>query len=373
MKRSELKDRRHWVVKIGSGVLLRDKVHVDRPTFVNLVLDIVSLVELGHRVTVVSSGAVALGRQVASEQRKDLPSLQAYAALGQARLIQMFDLEFAQYGKRAAQILLGRGDIDRRESFLNARMALEAVDEFGAIPVINENDTVATEGLRFDDNDHLAAITCGLVQADLLVILSDVEGVLEVSDGPSGRVFGGRISTIGVEDDSLRAIAGPSVSGHGKGGMNSKVSSARHAARFGVPTVIAGGKIPRILQTIRRGDDAGTLLVPTQEHLQGKKIWIGAAAVSVGKISCDPGACRALKERGASLLPKGILRVDGEWDIGSVVDVCDPEGKVFARGLCSYSASDLRKISGVHSEKFEEILGHRGFEEAIHRDNLVLT
>jgi len=373
MDRLEIKNAHHWVIKIGSGVLLRDRIHVDRPTFVNLVQDVDALLRCGHRVTLVSSGAVALGRQVLGNAvDRDLPALQAFAALGQARLIQMFDQELRQYDRVAAQVLFGRTDLDRREGFLNARMALEAIHRFGAVPVINENDTVATEGLRFDDNDHLAATTCGLVQADILVILSDVEGVCDVKFVDDQRILGQRFSALKADDPKLIEVAGPSTSGHGRGGMNSKVGAARTATRFGVPTIIAPGKRAGVLTSLRNGEDVGTLIQPVDELLQGKKIWLGGGALPIGRLICDEGATLAVCSRGASLLPKGIRKVEGEWGMGSVVDLVDEHGRVFARGLCSYSSTDVRKIAGIHSDSIAEVLGFRVFDSVVHRDNLVL-
>jgi len=242
---------------------------MDRPTFVSLVKSVDQLLRLGHRVTLVSSGAVALGRQLlASEQElSDLPSLQALAALGQARLIRQYDEEFREYGRRAAQILFGRSDLDRRQGFLNARMTLESVHRLGAVPIINENDTVATEGLRFDDNDELAAMACGLVQADVLVILSDVEGVFDVELVDGERHFTERFAEINVDDPRLEEVAGPSESGIGRGGMISKLAAARAATRLGIPTVIAPGKRIGVLEALREGEDIGTLIRPDRKSV----------------------------------------------------------------------------------------------------------
>lgn len=372
MERDSLRHAQHWVVKIGSGVLLRDKIHVDRPTFVDLIEGVDALITAGHRVTLVSSGAVALGRQTLQNSvDRDLSSLQALAALGQAQLIQMYDQELRQYGHRAAQILFGRADLDRRDGFLNARMALDAVHRFGAIPVINENDTVATEGLRFDDNDQLAAMTCGLVRADVLVILSDVDGVCDIVEKDGKRELGARFPTAMADDPRLMEVAGPSTSGHGRGGMNSKVQSARTATRFGVPAVIAPGKRRHVLQDLRAGLDIGTLIVPAQDSLQGRKVWLGGGAMPAGKLVCDGGAKIAVCTRGASLLARGILRVEGDWGVGSVVDLVDEAGEGFARGLVSYSALDVRKIQGQHSDAIQGILGFR-VDSVVHRDSLVL-
>ena len=372
--RDQIQSAQHWVVKIGSGVLLRDSVHVDRPTFVTIVRSVVSLVEAGHRVTLVSSGAVALGRQIAGDYvSADLPSLQAFAALGQARLIRMYDEEFQQYDRRAAQVLFGRRDLDQRQGFLNARMTLDAVHRTGAIAVINENDTVATEGLRFDDNDELAGMTCGLVKADLLVVLSDVDGVYDVeTDAEGGRFFTDRIPEIGAEDERLRAVAGPSASGHGTGGMISKVRAAQMAGRMGIGTVIAPGKHPNVLEEIREGLDVGTYVFPQNTGVVGRKIWLGSGALPTGCLVVDEGAERALKERGASLLPSGITRVDGDFPEGAVVELVGVDGDVFARGMVSYPSRDIATIAGHRSDAIAELLGYSTLDSVVHRDSMIV-
>lgn len=368
-----MSDAKHWVVKIGSAVLLRDRRHVDRTTFVSLIGQLAALIDAGKRVTVVSSGAVALGRQQVTAATADgppeLPRLQALAALGQARLIQMYDRELAEYGHKAAQILLGRADLDQRASFLNARLTLEAVHRLGAVPVVNENDTVATDELRFGDNDELAAMTCGIVQADLLVILSDVPGLLDVTEAG----FGDRIPHLGADDPRLDSLAGPSKSGFGRGGMISKVTSARRATRFGCPTIIAPGKQPDILAAIAAGADVGTLITPSvDDALVGRRVWLGAGALPAGKLHLDDGAVRALTERGASLLPSGIMRVEGDFGEGAVVELLRPDSRPFARGIATYSAADLRRIAGHKSDEIAAILGYKVLDAAVHRDNLLL-
>jgi glutamate 5-kinase len=372
--RSELvQSARHVVVKIGSAVLLDGDERVDRRTFVSLIADLNSLLEEARRVTVVSSGAVALGRQRltgdSDDGRRELPRLQALAALGQARLIQMYDREFAEYGRRCAQILLGRADLDQRTSFLNARTTLDAVHRLDAVPIVNENDTVATEELRFGDNDELAAMTCGIVGADLLVILSDVPGILE----RHGDELGDRIPMIGSDEERLDELAGPSTSGFGRGGMISKVASARAAARFGCPTVVAPGKRPDVLRDLFDGADVGTVVVPPEtDALQGRKVWLGAGAIAAGKLRCDAGAVRAVTRRGASLLPTGITDVVGDFAEGSVVDLVAPDGDPFARGMSTYSATDVRKIAGHNSDEIADILGYKVLDAVVHRDNLLL-
>lgn len=378
MKRSDwISEAEHWVVKIGSAVFLRDARHLDRPSFVGIVEDVASLLAQGKRVTLVSSGAVALGREHMGwpqADRSDIPNLQAYAAIGQSRLMQMYADEFAHHGHKIAQVLFSREDLDDRRRFLNARMALDQLHRLGVVPIINENDTVATEELRFGDNDRLAAMTCGLVSADLLVILSDVDAVFDVEAREDGtRRFIERIAQIEADDPHLEAVAGPSMSGVGRGGMSSKVQAAQTAGRMGVPTVISAGKKRGILTRIAQLDDIGTLITPGHTSgLAGKKVWLGAGARAVGRLECDLGAVRALTQRGASLLPSGVARVEGDFGEGSVVELTDCDGDVFARGLTVYSSEEIRKIAGHHSDEIEELLGYRVLDTVVHRDSLVM-
>ena len=373
--RETLKTSHHWVVKIGSGVLVREGVALDRPVFVALVQSIVGLIEKGHRVTIVSSGAVALGRRSAGgvERPRDLPTLQALAALGQAELIQMFDQELKMYGLRAAQVLLGRRELDIRETYLNTRMTMEALTQLNAVPIVNENDTIATEGLRFDDNDHLASLIVGVTDADILVILSDIPGVLERKEVDGHEVYGERISTIDSNDPYLFQVAGPSQSGLGRGGMVSKIRSAKSAGRYGVHTVIASGKSVGILDAIYDGDDVGTLIVAEAERLSGRKVWLHSSAVCVGTLVVDEGAERALLKRGASLLPSGLLDVEGSFGPGSVVEIRGQSGEEIGRGISIYGSDELSEIRGLKSHQVTERLGFKRLDVIVHRDMLVLT
>jgi glutamate 5-kinase len=372
--RAQLASARRWVIKIGSNTLLRDGWRIDRPTFAQLVRELDWLIRDGREVTVVSSGAVALGRQTVgmAERPRDVPMLQALAAMGQARLIQLYEDELAFYGRHAAQLLFTRADLDDRRRYLHARAALESVQRFGAIPIINENDTVATEELRFGDNDQLAAMTCGMVQADALVILSDIDGVYEVDRAGESPRFTRRIPALLADDPMLDDIAGPSASGVGTGGMVTKILAARIAARAGVPTIIAPGKRPGVLEALARGEDVGTLLVPTGQGVSGRKVWLSGGARAVGALVCDAGAERAVVGRKASLLPSGIVRVEGDFGEGAVVELMRESGEVFARGICAYSAHDLKKIAGKKTEEIIDILGLKIADEVIHRDDLIV-
>ncbi len=364
------------VVKVGSAVFMDRQGRVDRPAFAGLVASLDGLIRRGLEVTVVSSGAVAMGRQWlgGEEVGEGIPEKQALAALGQSRLMQMWEAEFWHYERKIAQVLFTRGDLSSRKRYLNARRTLERIHAFGAIPVINENDTVATEELRFGDNDELAGMTAGVVGAQLVILLSDVEGLYAVEQEEGGQpVFGEVVSQIEVDDERVDRWAGPSASDVGTGGMISKVKAARLAARFGASTVIAPGKSKGVLEAIAEGKEVGTWLKPGDgQKVEGKKVWLGAGAVSRGMVRCDAGAVRAIRERGASLLPSGILAVEGTFGEGAVVDLEGPKGERLGRGLAVYDAEALRAIAGRQSEEIEEVLGYKVLDAAIHRDNLVV-
>lgn len=372
-----MRNTRRAVIKIGSAVFLKDRVQVDRPAFASLVEGVDALIRRGWAVTLVSSGAVAMGRQwlgTRDLESREIPRLQAYAALGQSRLMEMYEAEFGHYGQKVAQILFTRGDLSDRSRYLNARHTLATLEELGAIPVINENDTVATEELRFGDNDELAAMTTGLVGAQALILLSDIQGLRRAEVGSDGkRRLGELISSISVDDPRLDEWAGPSITGVGTGGMISKVRAARTAARMGAATVIVPGKERGILQRLADGENVGTFFDPGEYRpTHGKKVWLGTGALARGMILCDAGAQRAVKEGGASLLPSGIVAVRGEFNEGEVVEIADEAGKVFARGLAVYSAEELRAIAGHHSDEIEAILDYKVLDAAIHRDNLLV-
>ncbi|TXD37098.1 glutamate 5-kinase [Lujinxingia vulgaris] len=376
-KRSRITEARHVVVKIGSAIFMREGGRVDRRTFAALVDDLDRLMSAGVRVTVVTSGAVALGRQAlgVSPGPCAVAELQAFAALGQSRLMQMWEAEFGHYDRRVAQVLLGRQDMADRGRYLNARSALETLHAFGAVPVINENDTVATEELTFGDNDQLAAMCAALLGADLLVLLSDVEGLLEVVEADDGtRSFGKRVEAIALDDPRVDQWAGPPASGVGRGGMVSKIMAARIAARADTPTVIAPGKRPGVLAALWAEEPVGTFFDPGQGGaVRARKRWIDHGARAEGRIVCDAGAMRALRERGASLLPIGVTEVEGSFEAGSLVELVGPGNEVFARGLVSYSAAQIRAIAGLRSEAIEEAIGSTVVDAIVHRDNLVLT
>jgi glutamate 5-kinase len=321
----------------------------------------------GHEVVIVSSGAIALGvkRLRLATRPTELPGLQAAAAVGQSRLMQAWEHAFAAHERTIGQILLTHDDLGNRRRFLSARLTLRALLDQGVVPIINENDTVATDEIKFGDNDQLAALVCNLISADLLIILTDVEGVRDASGVRMPVVFD-------IEREAAPVAGGSSKDGVGSGGMASKVSSARIVTRTGVPAVVAPGRLPTVLVDVAAGKDIGTLFVPGAEVLSSRKHWIAYGAKPNGQIVVDAGAVRAMAEQGRSLLPAGIVGVDGSFDAGDTVSVMTEQGREIARGLVAYSVDDLRKIARLQSAEIEATLGYKSLDEAIHRDDLVV-
>lgn len=375
--RQDLKQARSLVVKIGSGVLVRDGVNLDRGTFCRLVERIAALWGLGYRVTVVSSGAIALGRNKLGVAKPDrasaLPRLQALAAVGQTRLMQLYESEFEHYGLRCGQVLFNRDDLDDRARYLNARRTLRELAKLGCVPIINENDTVTNDEIRFGDNDHLAARVASLLDVDVLVILSDVDAVYTAD--PRTNPGAERLDTVAAEDPALLEMAGGTHdpgAGVGTGGMITKIRAAQIAARSQIPTVILNGKNPDLLCQLLAGEEGvGTLLSPSDTRQPGRKVWLERLRAK-GKLLCDGGACRAVKDRGKSLLPGGVVGVEGNFLEGDAVELADADGQAFAIGLAAYPATDMRRIVGMHTDEIHATLGYRTTAAAVHRNDLVL-
>jgi glutamate 5-kinase len=361
--RAQLAAARRVVVKIGSRLLAESPAA--RPAA--LADQIVLLRARGVETVVVSSGAIALGVRALglATRPAELPALQAAAAAGQSRLMQHWEHAFAAHAVVIGQVLLTHDDLGDRRRFLSARLTLRALLDLGAVPIINENDTVATEEIKFGDNDQLAALVCNLVSADALIILTDVDGVLDAS--------GTRIKIVRDIEREAAPVAGASTrDGVGSGGMASKVASARIVTRTGIPAVVAPGRSPTVLAEVLSGADTGTLFAPGGDVLSARKHWIAYGARPAGRLIVDAGAIRAVIHGGKSLLPAGITAVDGEFGAGETVSVVGADGREHARGLVAYDALDLRKIRGLQSADFEATLGYRGSGEAIHRDDLVI-
>jgi glutamate 5-kinase len=349
------------VVKIGSRLLAESPA--SRPAAIGD--QVVELRRRGVEVIIVSSGAIALGLKRLGLTRRphEIPGLQAAAAVGQSLLMQHWEHAFAVHDIAIGQVLLTHDDLGDRRRFLSARLTLRALLDQQVVPIINENDTVATEEIKFGDNDQLAALVCNLVSADALVILTDVEGVRDAN--------GVRMPIVRDIEREAAPVAGGSTSEVGSGGMASKVSSARIVTRTGVPAIVAPGREQNAIVHVLGGLDVGTLFVPSASVLSSRKHWIAYGAKPEGKLTIDDGAARALTTGGKSLLPAGITEVQGGFELGDTVSVI-ANGVEIARGLVAYPADDLRRISGLQSAAIEARLGYKSIDEAIHRDDLVI-
>ncbi|AKF06789.1 glutamate 5-kinase [Sandaracinus amylolyticus] len=355
-------DGRRVVVKVGSKSLVGDG---SGPRFEALAKQIAALRAERRAVLVVSSGAIALGRSALGFDKRptEIAQLQACAAVGQSRLMRAWEEAFAPYGVPVAQLLLTHADLADRERYLNARAALDALWELGAVPVINENDTVAVEEIKFGDNDQLAAMVATLAGADLLVLLSDVEGLLDRE--------GKRVPLVSDVSEAL-ALVGASSSDLGTGGMASKLEAARRAAKRGVPVVIADARDGRALERVVSGEDVGTLIAPLGAKLASRKHWIAFTLRPRGTLLLDEGAAKAIRSGGRSLLPAGVIGVRGDFSPGDAVTLCDAAGAEIARGLARYGTRDVAKLAGANTRDIASILGFHGGDEIVHRDDLVV-
>lgn len=372
-RRSFLGRARHWVVKVGSALVTNEGRGLDRERIEGWAAQIAALRNDGARVTLVSSGAVAEGMQRLGWQRRPhaLYQMQAAAAVGQMGLVQAYETAFQRHGLHTAQILLTHDDLSNRGRYLNARSTLRALLEMDVVPVVNENDTVATEEIRFGDNDSLAALVANLVDAEVLVILTDQAGLFEAD--PRRQPDAALIREAYANDERLEAMCSDAPGVLGSGGMRAKVQAAARAARSGAATVIASGREVDCLARIRAGERFGTLLLPARERLAARKQWLANHLQVRGRLWLDDGAVRSLQRFGRSLLPVGVTRVEGAFARGELVTCLDPAGQEVARGLVNYGAEDARRIVGRPSHEIEGVLGFVGEPELIHRDNLVLT
>ncbi len=364
---------RRWIVKIGSALLTNDGRGLDRDAIGAWAAQIAGLRQQGLDVVLVSSGAVAegMGRLGWRKRPHALHELQAAAAVGQMGLIQTYESAFQRFGLHTAQILLTHEDLADRQRYLNARSTLLTLLGLGVIPVINENDTVATDEIRFGDNDTLAALVANLVEADLLVILTDQQGMYDRDPrGDAGAVL---LHEVRAGAPELEAMAGSTGGSLGRGGMLTKVRAAARAARSGAATLIASGREAEVLARLAQGERIGTLFGAAQEKLAARKQWLDGQLQLRGRLWLDVGAARVLRHEGRSLLPIGVTRIEGEFLRGEMVACLDPEGGLIARGLVNYAAGDAQRIIGQPSERIEAILGYVDEPELIHRDNLVLN
>lgn len=369
--RREIGQCQRWVIKVGSSLLTRLGRGLDGEIMDHWVDQMAVLRKQGRDLILVSSGAVAEGmhRLGWSKRPHALFELQAAAAMGQMGLVQAYESRFQKHGMHTAQILTTHEDLSDRQRYLNTRNTLRALLNLGVIPVVNENDTVATEEIRFGDNDTLAALMANLVVADLLVILTDQAGLFDGDPRKTNKAK--LIPEADAGDPKLESIAGGSGA-LGCGGMLTKVQAAVRAARSGTATLIVSGREPRVLERIAEGEELGTLLRPPREPLAARKQWLAAQLQVRGRLHLDSGAVQVLQQSGRSLLPVGVTAADGEFARGELVSCHGPNGEEIARGLVNYSAADSRKIIGCASDRIEELLGYVDGPELIHRDNLVL-
>lgn len=371
--RAEFSSARRIVVKIGSSLLTAGGRGLDIPAIERWAGQIAHILNDGIEILLVSSGSVAEGmcRLGWTSRPKTLHELQAAASVGQMGLIQAYEARFQAYGLHTAQILLTHDDLSDRQRYLNARSSLLTLLELKVIPIINENDVVATDEIRFGDNDTLGALVANLVNADLLIILTDQAGLCE--QDPSLNPEAALIDQISVSDPRLYEMAGGSRCGLGRGGMLTKMQAARLAARSGAGTVVASGSFSDVLTRIIDGEDVGTFLQPDTEPLLARKQWLAGQLRVKGYLQLDSGAVRALHKTGKSLLAAGVAQVRGDFQRGELVACVDQAGREMARGLVNYSSVETRKIQGQSSSEIEALLGYIDEPELIHRDNLVLV
>ncbi len=372
MSRADFHKARRIVIKIGSSLLTAGGAGLNKEAIAGWVSQMAAQSKTGKDILLVSSGSVAEGiSRLGLEKRPaTLHELQAAASVGQMGLIQTFEINFQRHQMHSAQVLLTHDDLSDRKRYLNARSTLLTLLDFNVVPVINENDAVATDEIRFGDNDTLAALVANLVSADLLIILTDQNGLYD--DNPSLNPNAVLIDSAGVDDALLDKVAGDSISGLGRGGMYTKVRAARLAARSGAATVIASGAIEDIISQVIAGQSLGTYLKPNIVPLVARKQWLAGQLQVKGQLVLDNGAVSSLCAAGKSLLAVGVVDVLGEFRRGDLVACINHEGKEIARGLINYGSQDAQKIKGCSSGEFESLLGYADEAELIHRDNLVV-
>ena len=360
------------VVKIGSALITAGGKGLDRDMIANWADQMADLRKQGVEVVLVSSGSIAEGitRLGLKSRPKNISELQATAAVGQMGLVQAYEACFQAHGIHSAQILLTHADLSNRRRYLNARATLRTLLEFGTVPVVNENDSVSNEEIRFGDNDTLGAMVANLVEADLLIILTDQQGLFDANpiDNPDARL----IQHADAQDPKLSQYAGPS-SGHlGRGGMETKVSAARLAARSGTHTVIVSGKTEKVITRVAKGESIGSFLEASKGHLAARKQWLAGHMNCIGELRLDEGAGSVLRDKNASLLPFGVKAVSGVFNRGEVVACLAPDGREIARGLVNYPSDECKQIIGKSSNQIPDILGYLDDPELINRENLIL-
>ena len=372
MREKYTKQAKRWIIKIGSALLTKDGKGLDYAAIEDWVKQIAQLRQQGIEVILVSSGSVAEGmsRMGWKTRPTKLAELQAAAAIGQTGLIEAYETQFKKHKIQAAQILLTHDDVKNRKRYLNARNTLRTLLKFKALPIINENDTVALEEMRLGDNDTLAALVANLVEANLLVILTDQDGLF--NKDPRHHDDAILISEESACNSSLLDYVGDIATTLGSGGMATKLTAAQRAAHSGCATVIASGRENQVLQRLSQGEAIGTLLIPDSSQIDARKQWIVAQVQASGTLHLDHGASKAILDNGTSLLPVGVEHAEGTFNRGDVVDCKNPDGKIIARGLVNYSIREVDKVYKKSSKEVAKTLGYTGEAELIHRDNLVI-
>ena len=379
MDRKEFINAKRIVIKLGTNVLRNDDGNISLPRVFSFIEDMASLVKNGKEVILITSGAVGMGKKrMGLESTEGMAMKQACAAIGQGKLMSVYETGFDAYGLVAAQILLTEDDFSIRKRYLSLRTTMNKLLELGTVPIINQNDTVSTLEISqryedrlvcFSDNDKLSALVASELDADLLIILSDIDGLFDANpkDNPDAKL----IKEVPEVSDEILSLA-QGVSSGGRGGMATKLEAARLVTRFGGKVLIANGKIPYVIKKIFSGEDLGTMFLPQGEFLSDKKRWIGYATNIIGKIVVNNGAKKALIEKRKSLLPIGVLKVINKFDKGDVISILDENEKEFARGIVNYNSSACKKVIGCHPDNILEILGFKNYDAIITRDNITI-
>ena len=370
--KSVIQKSKRVIIKVGSTLVTNDGKGLDHAAIAKWAAQIANLRKLGKEVVLVTSGAIAEGMQRLGYDKRPtgIHELQACAAVGQMGLVQIYETSFRAHQIQTAQVLLTHADLADRERYLNARSTLFTLLQLGVVPIINENDTVVTDEIKFGDNDTLGALVANLIEADALIILTDQRGLY--SADPRQHPDAKFIDEAQAGDAALEAMAGGTGSGIGRGGMLTKVLAAKRAASSGAHTVIAWGREDEVLTRLASGEAIGTQLIAQTGHLTARKQWMADHLHTAGKVMLDAGATRMVTREGKSLLPIGVTAIDGEFGRGEVITLTDEHGREIARGLTNYSSTEARRIMRRQSAEFEEVLGYVGEAELIHRDNMVL-
>lgn len=371
--RRQLGRIRRLVVKVGSGLVTTTDAGPDRRRIAALAADLAAVRKERVDTVLVSSGAVATGmaRLALPRRPRSMPETQAAAAVGQSALMRHYEGAFKRHGIHVGQVLLTAQDIGDRARYLNARNTLLALLRFGVVPIVNENDTVATEEIKVGDNDNLSALVASLIDADLLVLLTDVDGLYTAN--PAAHPEAEKLETVTAVTEDITRMVWAGAGAGSVGGMATKLQAAQKAATAGVSMIIANGRTDEVLRRLLRGEPLGTYFAPKADRLGARKRWIAFAVPPHGRLTVDAGAVRALTLGGKSLLPSGVVKIEGDFVAGEVVAVCgEGDGREFARGLVNFDAPELTLIRGVKTRDIEPRLGYKSFEEVIHRDNLVI-